>query len=142
MERRTKTVGKLGRFLGDVERLEKSVDDLTPAQMKKELGRLNHELQSIAKDMDPAEQKGLEKVLEHTKLPPPKKWPVSDEQPKAIVKPEQFELTYESALTLEDLSKRQPIRYENSFKVVPKKRLKPEALLIPKPEVPSSDKTD
>jgi hypothetical protein len=142
LERRTKTVGKLSRFLSDVERLEKSVDDLTPAQMRKELGRLNHELQSIAKDMEPAEQKGLEKVLERTNLPPPKKWPVSDEQQKAIMKPEQFELTYESAPRLEDQSKRRPIRYKNSFKVVPQKRVKREALLIPKPEAPSSDKTD
>jgi hypothetical protein len=142
LERRTKTVGKLGRFLSDVERLEKSVDDLTPAQMRKELGRLNHELQLIAKDMDPAEQKGLEKVLEHTNLPPPMKWPVTDEQPKAIVKPEQFELTYESAPRLDDQSKRRPIRYENSFEVVPQKRVKSEALLIPKPEIPSSDKAD
>jgi hypothetical protein len=78
LERRTKTVGKLSRLLNDIERLEKSVDDLTPTQMRRELGRFNHELQLIAKDLEPAEKKALEKVLEHTALPPPKKWPPSD----------------------------------------------------------------
>jgi hypothetical protein len=142
VERRTKTVGKLNRFLSDVERLEKSVDDLTPSQMRKELGRLNHELQLIAKDMEPEEQNGLKKVLRRTNLPPPNKWPVTDEQPKAILKPEQLELTYDSTPRLEDQSKRRTIRYENSFKVIPPKRAKREALLIPKQGVPSSDKVE
>lgn len=143
VERRTKTVGKLDRLLSDIDRLEKSTDDLTPAQMRKELGRFNRELQLIAKDLDPAEKKALEKVLEHTTLPPPKKWPVTDqEEPKAILKPEQFELTYESAPKLEDQSKRRPIRYENSFRVLPKKRVRREGLLIPQLRVPVLGKSD
>lgn len=134
VERRTKTVGKLGRLLSDVDRLQKSVNELSPAQMRKELGRLNHELQIIAKDLEPAETKTLEKVLEHTKLPPPKKWPDRDQDElKAILKPEQFELTYESVPRLEDQSKHRPIRYQNSFKVSPKRRMKREALLTSKP---------
>jgi hypothetical protein len=134
LERRTKTVGRLGRLLSDIERLEKSIDDLTPAQLRRELGRFNRELQLIANDLEPSEKKALEKVLEQTTLPPPKKWPVSDqEELKAILKPEQLELTYESIPKLEDQSKRRPIRYENSFKVLPKKRVRREALLIPKP---------
>ena len=109
----------------------------------KELGRFNHELQLIAKDLEPAEKKALEKVLEQTTLPSPKKWPASDqEEPKAILKPEQFELTYESAPKLEDQSKRRPIRYENSFKVSPKKRVRREALLIPQLRVPLLGKLD
>src|SRR5260370_42156130 len=111
--------------------------------MRKEIGRFNRELQLIAKDLDPAEKKTLEKVLEHTTLPPPKKWPVSDqEEPKSILKPEQFELTYEPAPKLDDQSKRRPIRYENSFKVLPKKRVRHEALLIPQLRVPLLGKSD
>jgi hypothetical protein len=142
LERRTKTAGKLSRFLGDVERLENSADDLTPSQMREELGRLNHELQLIARDMEPEDQNGLQKVLERTNLLPPQKWPVSDEQTKAILKPEQLELTYESRPRLDDESKRRVIRYENSFEVIPRKRAKREALLIPRKEVPTPEKTD
>jgi hypothetical protein len=136
IERRTKTVGKLGRLLSDVERLENSVDDLSPAQLKKELRRLNHGLQMISKDIGSKEREALGNILNHTKLPPPSKWPRGDiDEPKALLKPEQLELTYQEAPRLEDESKRifQPIRYRNSFKVEPKKRMRRETLLLPKP---------
>lgn len=136
VERRTKTVGKLGRLFNDIERLENSVDDLTPKQMKAELGRINHELQAISRDLDPQERQQLSGVLEHTKLPPPSKWPNPDERgPRAILKPEQYELTIERPLHIEDRSRtrHKPIRYESSFKVEPVKRVRGrEALLIPK----------
>jgi uncharacterized protein (UPF0335 family) len=132
IERRTKTVGKLSRLLSDIERLEKSIDDLSPAQMRKELGRFNHQLLLIAKDLEPAEKIALDEILEHTALPPPNKWPVNvPDEPRAALKPEQFELTYESTPKLDDQSKHRPARYENSFKVFPKRGLRRQAPLIP-----------
>jgi hypothetical protein len=126
IERRTKTVGKLGRLLTDVERLEKSIDDLTPTQMRNELNRLNHELQTIARDLDQKENEALGKVLEKTRLPLPNRWPTTDaEEPKAIVKPEQFELEIDRFGT-EATPRRiyRPQQYESSFKVAPRKDVK------------------
>lgn len=136
IERRTKTVGKLRRLLNDIERLENSVNDLTPKQMKEELGRLNHELQAISTDLAPQEQQQLSQILKTTKLPPPSRWPRPDEHaPRAILRPEQYELTIEQPLQIDDRLKarRKPSRYENSFEVEPAKRVhKHEVLLIPK----------
>jgi hypothetical protein len=118
-ERRTKTVGKLGRFLNDIERLENSVNELSPAQMKRELARLNRELHAVANDLQPKERDSLNEILSATKLPPPTRWPVSEvKAPKAVQRPEQFELTYEPS-PIEDRPERprKRLRYQNSFEV-------------------------
>ncbi|MCK9916270.1 hypothetical protein MXD81_44675 [Microbacteriaceae bacterium K1510] len=136
VERRTKTVGRLARLLNDIERLESSVDNLTPKQMKQELGRINNELEAVAADLDPQEQKNLIGALEHTKLPPPAKWPRSEEHgTRAILRPEQYELTIEAPEEIDQRTKvrRRQIRYENSFKVEPQKSVvRRDAGLIPK----------
>jgi hypothetical protein len=133
LEKRTKTVGKLSRLLKDVERLENSTTDLSPAQMQKELGRLNHELQAIAEDLQPEEQQILGRILERTDLPAPERWPQAQiEPPKVALKEEQYELTYEQISKQEDQSKPRRMRYRNSFKVQVKGQVHHDPLLIPK----------
>jgi len=130
IERRTRTTGKLGRLLKDVERLEKSVDELSPSQMKGELSRFNHELEKIAKDLEPEERQALEELLEKTKLPAPRDWPEQVLQPpKAVMEQQQIELMPE-----EDPGrrKRRPMRYHTSFKVKPKKSRKKTRSLLDK----------
>ena len=119
-ERRTKTSGKLGRLLSDLDKLQNSVDSLSPAQVKGELSRLNRELELIARDLAPVEQQKLGKILDQTKLPPPRKWPQQDaEPPKTALKEDQIELL--GASEQQPNPKRKPTRYRTSFKVKPKK---------------------
>lgn len=125
VERRTKTVGKLGRLLGDIERVENSRKELSDAQMDRELARFNRELRLIAKDLEPEEQQALEGVLKDTKLPPPSKWPNGQvEEPRSAVKREQLLLSYDEPLAIEDPNKRvkKPLHYQNTFKVRIRKR--------------------
>jgi hypothetical protein len=77
-ERRLKTPGKLYRFSKRLEKLEHSVDELSPRDVQKELGSLRAEFESIAQHLSPKERQALEPTLKRPKLPPPEKWPVSE----------------------------------------------------------------
>lgn len=138
-ERRTKTAGKLGRLLSDIERLEKSVSELSPIQMKEELGRFNRELQAIANDLQAEERRALGSVLEDTKLPPPRKWPTNHAEPSRIAnREEQTELFIPEEQV--NGRNRRHSRYRASLKVKPKgkkrRRRSPESFLheVTKPE--------
>lgn len=82
-ERRLKTPGKLYRISKRLEKLERSVSDLSPKDVQKELSNLRGELDSVAEDLTETELKIVEKVLRRPKLPPPSKWP-EPPAPKAV----------------------------------------------------------
>jgi hypothetical protein len=84
-ERRLKTPGKLYRFSKRLEKLEHSVDELSPRDVQKELGNLRAEFESIAQQLSPQERQALEPTLKRPKLPPPEKWPIPEE-PKAVLR--------------------------------------------------------
>jgi hypothetical protein len=83
-ERRLKTPGKLYRIVKTIEKLERSVDELSPKDVRKELARLRGELDSVAEDLTQSELQEVEKRLRTKKLPPPSRWPAA-EVPKAAV---------------------------------------------------------
>jgi hypothetical protein len=74
-ERRLKTPGKLYRITKRLEKLERSVSDLSPKDVQKELASLRGELNAAAEDLTEVELREVEKVLRRPKLPPPSKWP-------------------------------------------------------------------
>jgi hypothetical protein len=74
-ERRLKTPGKLYRITNRLERLERSLSELSPKDVQKELGRLRGELNATADDLTQDELRVVEKALRRPKLPPPRKWP-------------------------------------------------------------------
>lgn len=77
-ERRLKTPGKLLRINRRLEKLQRSVDDLSPRAIQKELAEVKSELDAVVKDLSPSEQAALEAKLTPEKLPPPKRWPVPE----------------------------------------------------------------
>ncbi|WGS18953.1 MULTISPECIES: hypothetical protein [unclassified Bradyrhizobium] len=86
-ERRLKVPGKLYRLDKRLEQLEKSVGELSPHDMQRELGRLRSELESITEHLSPEERQLLSPTLKRTKLPPPENWP-APEEPKAALRKE------------------------------------------------------
>jgi hypothetical protein len=90
-ERRLKTPGKLYRFSKRLEKLEHSVDELSPRSVRKELGSLRAEFESIAQHLSPLERQSLEPALKRPKLPPPEKWPVPEERKIVLRKDDDLE---------------------------------------------------
>ncbi len=84
-ERRLKVPGKLYRFGKRLEKLEKSVDELSPRDVQKELGELRSEFESIEDLLSSEERHALRPVLKRAKLPFPENWP-QPEEPKAILR--------------------------------------------------------
>ncbi|MEY9184877.1 hypothetical protein [Bradyrhizobium sp. USDA 313] len=85
-ERRLKTPGKLYRFSKRLEKLEKSVTELSPRDVQKELSNLRTEMDSINQHLSPQERQALDPILNRPKLPPPKEWPAPEEPKFALRK--------------------------------------------------------
>src|SRR5262249_35922365 len=77
-ERRLKTPGRLYRISKRLDKLERSVNELSPREVQKELARLKGELDSVSKDLSGPERKAIESALKRPKLPPPERWPAPD----------------------------------------------------------------
>jgi hypothetical protein len=84
-ERRLKTPGKLYRLTKRLNKLAKSVDNLSPKDVRKELAGLRAELESIGKHLSQSEREALDPMLKRPKLPPPQQWP-DPEGAKAAVR--------------------------------------------------------
>lgn len=90
-ERRLKTPGKLYRLSKRLEKLEHSVNELSPRDIQKELSSLRAELDAATKDLSPSDKDKILVGLKRPKLPPPEKWPVPDERKVAIGNEEEFQ---------------------------------------------------
>lgn len=124
-ERRTKTVGKLGRLLNDVERLENSLENLSSNQIRKELKRLHREFEKINTDLSPQDQTTLEYTLKKTKLPSLPDWPSGKDEekgPRVVIRVEQMEIPIAEKIEIEDGRNRKSLmRYKDSFVVIPQR---------------------
>jgi hypothetical protein len=85
-ERRLKTPGKRYRLSKRLDKLEHSVDELSPRDVKKELERFRAELDVATKDMSASDKDKVLSVLKQPKLPPPEKWPVPHDPKIAIAR--------------------------------------------------------
>jgi hypothetical protein len=101
-ERRLKTPGKLYRLSKRLEKLEHSVEALSPRDVRQELGNLRLELASIEEQLTPEERQALEPILKRPKLPAPREWPIVDEPKVAVLRDEdpEFRLFRELAETI------------------------------------------
>jgi hypothetical protein len=71
-----------------LEKLERSVDELSPKAVQRELARLRGELDAAAADLTHSDIENVEKFLDRPKLPPPRKWP-KPEPAKILVRREE-----------------------------------------------------
>lgn len=83
-ERRLKTPGKLYRLTKRLDKLEKSVDSLSPNAVRRELAGLRAELDSLGKHLSETEREALQPMLKRPKLPPPQQWPDPEEAKVAV----------------------------------------------------------
>lgn len=83
-ERRLKTPGKLYRLSKRLDKLEHSVNELSPRDVQKELANIRAQLESVTRDLSAAEQSQIEIGLRRPKLPPPEKWPISEPAKVAV----------------------------------------------------------
>jgi hypothetical protein len=90
-ERRLKTPGKLYRFSKHLEKLQRSVDELSPKTLKEELARLRAELDVIESDLSVQDRRALEGVIRSRRLPTPRNWP-RPESAKLAVRPKEQDL--------------------------------------------------
>ena len=74
-ERRTKTPGKIQRITKRLDKLQRSISELSPKDVQAELGDLKHQLEGVAEDLSSEELKEVQKNLKRKGLPPPSKWP-------------------------------------------------------------------
>jgi hypothetical protein len=89
-ERRLKTPGKLNRLAKRLQRLENSVNALSPKDLQKELSEANRELSKIIKDLTPAEVIAVQQGITVKDIPPPSRWPLPvPELPKLAIKEEE-----------------------------------------------------
>ncbi|QND70755.1 hypothetical protein [Tardiphaga robiniae] len=93
-ERRLKTPGKLYRIASSLEKLERSVDELSPKAVQKELARLRGELDAAASDLTPRDIENVEKLLNRPKLPSPQKWPKPEPAKILVRREEDMELPF------------------------------------------------
>lgn len=99
-ERRLKTPGKLLRISKRLDKLQNSVNELSPRALQKELANLRVELDSVAEDISESERATVESALKRPKLPPPAQWPVPD-QPKVGVRRDE---DFEQSIMFDDVS--------------------------------------
>jgi hypothetical protein len=92
-ERRLKTPGKLYRLSKRLEKLEHSVNELSPRDIQKELARLRAELDAATRDLSESDKNAILPRLRRPSLPPPEKWPVPEEPKVAIGNEEELEQT-------------------------------------------------
>jgi hypothetical protein len=90
-ERRLKTPGKLYRLSKRLEKLEHSVNELSPRAIQKELASLRAELDTATQDMSASDRGKILAGLKRPKLPPPEKWPVPDEPKIAVGNEEEYQ---------------------------------------------------
>jgi hypothetical protein len=83
-ERRLKTPGKLLRISRRLDKLQHSVNELSPRDVQKELASLRRELDAVTKDLSEAEKKAIETGLKRPKLPSPANWPAPEESKVAV----------------------------------------------------------
>jgi len=90
-ERRLKTPGKLYRLSKRLEKLEHSVDELSPRDIQKELASLRAELDAATQDLSVSDRDKIIAGLKRPKLPPPDKWPIPDESKVVVGNEEEFQ---------------------------------------------------
>jgi hypothetical protein len=90
-ERRLKTPGKLYRLSKRLEKLEHSVNELSPRAIQKELASLRAELDAATKDLSTSDRDKILVGFKRPKLPPPEKWPTPDEPKLAVGNEEEFQ---------------------------------------------------
>jgi len=83
-ERRLKTPGKLYRLSKRLDKLEHSINELSPRDVQKELAKIRAQLESVTKDLSAAEKSQIEIGLRRPKLPPPERWPISEPLKAAV----------------------------------------------------------
>jgi hypothetical protein len=90
-ERRLKTPGRLYRLVRRLERIEMSIDQLSPNDVKAELYQARVELEKIRKDLTDKELNALEQNLSLPHIPPPSRWPKAPPpgMPKVAIKEEE-----------------------------------------------------
>lgn len=88
-ERRLKTPGKLYRLNKHLERLQRSVSDLSANALNKELAKARAELRDIEGDLTQADAIQLEKALNLERLPPSSHWPEPEPQKVVIARDEE-----------------------------------------------------
>ena len=145
VERRLKTPGKLYRVTKRLERLENSVDDLSPSAVKRELAGTRAELEVVIERLSPEDREFVEKGIYsiREKLPPREQWPETDlEQMRVARMPEQEQELFESDEDAPSDRKRRVV-YKKRKTVAPtarrvrKKRNTNQLPLLPTPDSPT-----
>jgi hypothetical protein len=134
MERRLKTPGKLYRLLRKLEKLEGSVTELSPKEMRSRLRDAHEELEAILSDLSDEEGAVVVKAVNFKKLPPVKEWPRrgdEDKMPRVATKRQSEEFDFfrdsravpeEEASNLRAEGGRPRLSYHNRFPVAKSKR--------------------
>jgi hypothetical protein len=74
-ERRLKAPGKIYRLTKRLDKLQKSLDSLSPNDVRKELAGLRTEWESLGSHLSQSERELLDPLLKRPHLPPPARWP-------------------------------------------------------------------
>jgi hypothetical protein len=104
-ERRLKTPGRLYRLSKRLEKLEHSVNELSPRAIQKELASLRAELDAATKDLSASDTDKILAGLKRPKLPPPEKWPIPEEPRIAVGNEDE----YQSVLFEDESSGPEPV---------------------------------
>jgi hypothetical protein len=103
-ERRLKTPGKLYRITRRLEKLQRSVPELSAKDIQKELASLRGDLNLVAEDVTAIELREIENALRRPRLPPPAKWP-EPQAPRVILRKEdEQELPFDGQTMLAEIS--------------------------------------
>lgn len=120
IERRSKTPGKLYRINKRLDRLEKSVHELSPNAIRRELADLRAELENALADVSAEEQAVVKSELTSNRnLPPLNKWPERPEQMRVARPPVEQQVSFLKDEELPDEQKKRVVF--KSRKDVPEK---------------------
>jgi hypothetical protein len=135
-ERRLKTPGKLYRISRRLEKLEKSVNELSPASVQRELAKVRAELDSATADLSAEEKTAIESKIRPPKLPPPQKWP-DVEPPKLAVREDDSEQIqfFEDQHARVPLPTKRCVVFKERASVRPRKRKRKKHRKITSPEL-------
>lgn len=122
-ERRLKTPGKLYRITKRLEKLERSVSDLSLKDVQKELARLRGALDATAEDLTEIEMRAIEKVLRRPKLPPPSKWPTPTQSKAIHRREEEHEFQFDGK-PIENPTPNRRIVFQSTTEVPRQRRLR------------------
>lgn len=122
-ERRLKTPGKLYRISHRLEKLEKSVSELSPAAVQKELAKVRADLDAATTDLSAKEKAAIESKIRPRRLPPPQKWPEA-EPSKSAVRDEDAEQTqfFDDQPSKEATPNKRRVIFKERATVRPRKR--------------------